>query len=406
MDVFKGCGPRFFEEQPYCLDPSLLACPPQPQGYTDLISPTNVDAFGCDVDSPGLAGYHVSLFRGGLCYAPSSNRTQYFKDDFAGTDGSHGFAPSISSPALGPSSWLQNTFSDDVATDSKRSNDDLPPAIMEPDSELACQSLRLHDVLDSELEEASAQAFAKLDDLPIIIARRAKQTIDRWCATNLDCTSPRVPRGARASRQESMRMITKRTKFGESVLRSVRASFRGKRRTYSRNDVPVSKPSNNNLIGPQTLSCTVCASHRASVYDWKRHEGQHYQPWTCMPEGSHIIDGHCALCLVEDISAEHTSTHQNVHNCAEHTQETSFRGKDKLIEHIRDQHLDHTVAHELSTMFNKKHKQLLDAWECPTSSALWCGFCESYLLTWSQRLDHVLNHLRQSMSSADWEHEP
>lgn len=158
------------------------------------------------------------------------------------------------------------------------------------------------------------------------------------------------------------------------------------------------------------VSCTVCPRRVSKdAYDWKRHESSHYGPWICMPDKSHIIGEHCAICGLKDVSDRHRNTHYKLEECVgKDIVDRGFRGRDKLIDHLRI-HLGPAVGTEVPRGQIEIRRRLLKSWEGPDNmnkSALWCGFCEDYLKDWSARQEHVLQHLRRGEPMQAWLREP
>jgi hypothetical protein len=147
------------------------------------------------------------------------------------------------------------------------------------------------------------------------------------------------------------------------------------------------------------LSCTVCNNTTNSSYAWKRHEGSHYGPWICMPNGSHLIGDFCGICGSQDSSAHHKTSHHKINKCGR-----SFRGRDKLIDHLKI-HLGLAAGAQLHKTQIMKRYKLLKAWESPAElakTALWCGFCQWYLESWTARQNHVLKHMQDGRARAEW----
>jgi hypothetical protein len=164
-----------------------------------------------------------------------------------------------------------------------------------------------------------------------------------------------------------------------------------------------------NVQTPALLACTVCSKESKTVYDWKRHEAQHYRPWKCMPNGSHIVDGCCVICGEANVSDVHKNMHYKLEAClAKPLSKRSFRGRDKLMEHLRV-HLGPQLESNLPPAFKERRKILIDHWESDTGlslEALWCGFCESYCDAWTERQEHILQHLKEGENGSRWQPMP
>ena len=158
-----------------------------------------------------------------------------------------------------------------------------------------------------------------------------------------------------------------------------------------------------------SLCCTHpgCAKVFSSPSEWKRHEAEHHRPWICMADRTHIIDGHCAICGQEDTTSAHKYTHDNVENCIQKpVHKRSFRDLDRITQHITNHHQGRSPPTE--TLLATR-KQLLSRWKAPaelSTSALWCGFCQSFCSTWSSRQEHVLQHLQNGYMKDGWTEQP
>jgi hypothetical protein len=166
-------------------------------------------------------------------------------------------------------------------------------------------------------------------------------------------------------------------------------------------------PVGNNTGGnyKPTLNCTTCHKTFNDKYAWRRHEAQHLRPWVCTPNATYLISGICAICGLADVSDEHQFVHDKLDVCAEKPiEKRSFRGRDKLIEHL-DTHLGHVKRDDLTTHQIARRLEAVKQWESPPGlamKALWCGFCYEYKKNWTERQDHVLDHLLAGYLKEQW----
>lgn len=154
------------------------------------------------------------------------------------------------------------------------------------------------------------------------------------------------------------------------------------------------------------LPCVIpnCSKRFKTVYNWSRHQTAHFPRWTCMPDGTHTVNGHCAICGANDVSRAHRASHPKLDAClGKPLSKRTFRGKDKLCDHIQV-HLDRVIS-ELADDQRERRKALLDTWQRDIGlslEAFWCGFCEIYCDSWKERQDHILQHLKNRASLATW----
>ncbi|KAJ5743069.1 hypothetical protein N7533_010171 [Penicillium manginii] len=141
--------------------------------------------------------------------------------------------------------------------------------------------------------------------------------------------------------------------------------------------------------------CTFCCDRFKSKYDWARHEKSlhlNLEKWVCTPFGGVVFSSttnrtHCAYCHALEPSSEHLSLHNHL-ACQGNNPE--FRRKDHLTQHLR-----HT--HKLKVM------PLIDDWKIagPAVSSR-CGFCETTMSTWAERIEHLAGHFRGSTTMKEW----
>jgi hypothetical protein len=144
-------------------------------------------------------------------------------------------------------------------------------------------------------------------------------------------------------------------------------------------------------------SCTSSFQYR---YDWSRHEeALHYCPfhWICCRENSQIGDSlPCHICM----ATNHTATQHCGHCLVKDIRSRTFLREDQLAQHIKR-------AHSYSDAVNPKLlKEFLSAWRIDNPSFskafLHCGFCGFVADTWTQRQDHVHDHLKKGACKSSW----
>ncbi|KAG5745110.1 hypothetical protein H9Q70_012200 [Fusarium xylarioides] len=151
--------------------------------------------------------------------------------------------------------------------------------------------------------------------------------------------------------------------------------------------------------GRRKFPCTFCCDSFRTKYDWARHEKSlhlNLQGWRCAPFGGTVMSSetgraHCAYCNVLDPSTEHLDSHDD--NICQKQGRPIFSRKDHLIQHLR-------LVHHVDTL------PLIDSWKDegpPVSSR--CGFCDTQMQTWQERVDHLTKHFRKGATMDDWKGE-
>jgi hypothetical protein len=159
------------------------------------------------------------------------------------------------------------------------------------------------------------------------------------------------------------------------------------------------RPSNE---GDDPIFCTwpSCSSKFKFRSDWSRHEETvHYCPyhWVCCREDSHAQD--VTTCLICG-ETNHT-TYEHCGSCSTRDlQSRTFLREDQLSQHIKRSHIDSAVKKP------KISKALLSSWRSSNpgflDSYLRCGFCGIASDSWTERQDHVYEHLRKGICKSSW----
>jgi hypothetical protein len=118
-------------------------------------------------------------------------------------------------------------------------------------------------------------------------------------------------------------------------------------------------------------------------------------PTVCAPYGARValpLTGHvhCAYCSALDPTPEHLEKHN--HGSCQDGESTprTFRRKDHLVQHLR-------LVHSLDTL------PLIDDWKVESAPVVSrCGFCDTELKNWDERIDHLARHFRSGKVMADW----
>lgn len=164
------------------------------------------------------------------------------------------------------------------------------------------------------------------------------------------------------------------------------------------------------LLSPEYF-CTWpdCPSTFKHRFEWVRHEEAiHYCPyhWICCSEPSlrtSIEVAHCFICgyhytnLVEHLIQEYFT------ECTDKPEsKRTFLRQDQLAQHIRRAHfkpvgVDHALPKWLLDVWKHNNPQLL-----ASSPLLRCGFCGKPCASWTERQDHVFEHLKNGICKFAW----
>jgi hypothetical protein len=153
------------------------------------------------------------------------------------------------------------------------------------------------------------------------------------------------------------------------------SSRRGRRRWHQSFSMPepnVVSVTPQKPTSGRDFRCTFCGKRFSSRYEWNRHEESVHVPQTCW------------ICARPE--------------CADKPDnERSFFRKDHLIQHLRRTHK--LLESDINSLPS------LDEWKSSTApldpfdQALHCGFCGHRSTSWSERVDHIANHVK---NGADW----
>ena len=151
---------------------------------------------------------------------------------------------------------------------------------------------------------------------------------------------------------------------------------------------------------PRPFQCTFCLEQCENRSDWMKHERSHFpkQGWTCMINSQDRIqyDGRilCDFCGIVDKS--HCFAQHNIDACVN----SRFGNRTFATEG--------DMAHHLATVHNHDNTMIEDmqSWEWPRCMDSWfwsCGFCDSVLLSWDERQNHIADeHFENMCTMALW----
>lgn len=260
----------------------------------------------------------------------------------------------------------------------------------------------LHAMLETHLQKGLQRlgASTEIQEQAVVVSRQFHRCVDDWL---------RQPRGRSLvagllSPARSRPYSTYSQDTGSSFDTASFTSVSHSSQTSGVRDI-VRARSQPQEKREYACTCSVCPWTSTTPYDWRRHEANHHRPYTCMPNGSHLVGEYCAICGTRDASERHKNSHPKLDFCkSRQISERSFRGIDKLTDHLKS-HLSPLMERKLPQSCQVKRKELLESWydtpQLPLT-ALWCGFCQTYLPNWSQRQEHVLGHIKDGRLKVEW----
>jgi hypothetical protein len=116
-----------------------------------------------------------------------------------------------------------------------------------------------------------------------------------------------------------------------------------------------------------------------------------------MPWGpSEEMDGRdtCVFCGETDPEASHFEQHNYDICYDQETKDRTFVSEEDLREHLR-------VVHDQPAM-----SHCMEKWSWPPEDNAWywnCGFCDTLLTSWSDRIDHIGDHFREGKTMSSWD---
>jgi hypothetical protein len=152
-------------------------------------------------------------------------------------------------------------------------------------------------------------------------------------------------------------------------------------------------------LQPLLFQCTYCLVQYSNKSEWVQHELSHFsrRGWPCMVnDRSHVSDcwSHCILC--GNINQNSNSTQHNIDCCTKKSMSNRLSTSDfDKRNHLRTVHgYDHTET------------DLVQSWKWPQCMNEWywyCGFCNTTLLSWDERKDHIADkHFKNGKTMSTW----
>ncbi|CAG8404847.1 unnamed protein product [Penicillium salamii] len=205
-------------------------------------------------------------------------------------------------------------------------------------------------------------------------------------------------RGRNHSASRSRRSVSTTSRESSASSAASSSHTRNSSHVRKRQSQPRStqaKPYNNK---PRIFCCTFCCDRFGSRYEWVRHEKSlhlHLESWSCAPFGPSVLSAVtgkqiCAFCELAEPTEEHLSGH-SYEACQGLSNEfRSFHRKDHLVQHIRHVH-------------NVQKVPPIDDWKIEVKDVISrCGFCDTTLENWDDRVSHLAKHYHKGSTMKDW----
>ncbi|KAH7125203.1 hypothetical protein B0J11DRAFT_558673 [Dendryphion nanum] len=148
--------------------------------------------------------------------------------------------------------------------------------------------------------------------------------------------------------------------------------------------------------------CTFCTETFKTKHDWQRHEKSLHLPleqWVCGPSSPVATRlGIAGLCCIFCGQVSPDDAHIRAHNysaCSRRNlEERTFLRKDHLTQHLK---LVHGARYEDWSMKYWKISKL--------DVRSRCGFCDIWMTSWGERVDHLAEHFKSGSTMAEWQGE-
>jgi hypothetical protein len=148
--------------------------------------------------------------------------------------------------------------------------------------------------------------------------------------------------------------------------------------------------------------CTFCTEMFKTKHDWQRHEKSLHLPleqWVCEPSSPvatrlGVAGPCCIFCGQVSPDDAHIKT-RNYSACSgRDLEKRTFFRKDHLAQHLK---LVHGSRYEDWSMKSWKTSKL--------AVRSRCGFCDIWMVSWAERVDHLAEHFKSGSTMAEWQGE-
>lgn len=148
------------------------------------------------------------------------------------------------------------------------------------------------------------------------------------------------------------------------------------------------------------FQCTFCLKQCNDQGEWELHELSQHIPkriWICLLRGPvERTDGGniCVFCSAADPDADHCSQHKFQQCYDEKTADQTFISKEALQQHLSTVHNRTEMSHRMQKWWRLRKD---DEW-------YWnCGFCDTLLARWTDRVVHIGEHFNEGTVMSSWD---
>ncbi|OAG21955.1 hypothetical protein CC77DRAFT_911620, partial [Alternaria alternata] len=148
--------------------------------------------------------------------------------------------------------------------------------------------------------------------------------------------------------------------------------------------------------------CTFCTDTFKTKHDWQRHEKSLHlalEQWVCGSDSPlatkpGVAGLFCTFCGQMSPDDAHMQSHNHLLCSGRDLKERTFLRKDHLTQHLK---LVHGAKYEDWSM---KHWKI-----CKLDVRSRCGFCNTWMTSWGERIDHLAEHFKSGSTMAEWQGE-
>jgi hypothetical protein len=145
--------------------------------------------------------------------------------------------------------------------------------------------------------------------------------------------------------------------------------------------------------------CTFCTDTFKTKHDWQRHEKSLHlalEQWVCGSDSPlatkpGVAGLCCTFCGQMSPDDAHIQSHNHLSCSGRDLKERTFLRKDHLTQHLK---LVHGAKYEDWSM---KHWKI-----CKLDVRSRCGFCNAWMTSWGERIDHLAEHFKSGSTMAEW----
>jgi hypothetical protein len=152
---------------------------------------------------------------------------------------------------------------------------------------------------------------------------------------------------------------------------------------------------------PTSFQCVFCLETCGNQEEWEQHEtSQHItqRDWICMPWGpiEQTEDGKdiCVFCSAVDPGISHCSQHRDEPCIGQAVEDRTYTSKQDFQKHLFSAHNQPALT------------KCMNKWSFAPKDDAWywhCGFCDTLLARWTDRVTHIGDHFKEGMLMSSWD---